>query len=523
MISARSLVLSALIVFPLLLFVGVAAVAIWQSGEYGWIWWLLPGCGVTALVVSRLWPPTPLADRAAHRLSEPHHWTPRDREAAQIVREYQKRVDSYSADELTDPQFYLRQVQSLALDLAQRYHPKAADPLERLTVPEVLAAVRLAVDDLERWMLSSVPGSRMLTIRHWQMLQSAPRWIQRLWDTTWAASILLNPASIVRYIASKWTWDPVTEQLQSELLAVVYLQFIRQVGFYLIEMNSGRLRGGADTYRATFGAEGRIAVGNRDRPSPLPVEAPSISIALVGQVSSGKSSLVNLLTGESQASVDILPETREVRRYRCELGDPPVTITLLDTPGYGESGASRQQVAQIHLALTAADAALLVMDAHSPAREADRLTLEQLHSIGASQPHLKPPSVVGVLTHVDLLPPPLEWSPPYHWRQPDGPKSQNLHDAVQYVTELFGRVLATVVPVCSVDRSDRTWGIAEELIPALIGTLDDARSVALLRAYEAHMDRDRWKLLAQQIARSGRQLLLTWIEERLSPQDLPSS
>jgi predicted GTPase len=515
MISTRSMVLAALIGLPVLLYAAVGGYAIWQSGSFGWVWWLMTGCGLAAWGVSRIWPARPTSSRTQHHLSAPQHWTPRDQDAAQVIRDYQLRVESHSAEELTDPQFYLRQVESLAMDLARLYHPQATDPLEQLTVPETLAAVRLAVDDMERWMLESVPGSRMLTIRQWQMLQSAPLWMQRISETAWAASILLNPANIARYFASKWSWDPVTEQLQSEVLAVVYLRFIRQVGYYLVEMNSGRLRGGADAYRSAFGTEQQKDL-HRDGRRPLEhVESPPITIALVGQVSSGKSSLINLLTGEAQAAVDVLPETSDVGRYQWTLGDPPVTLTLLDTPGYGESGASQQQVRQIHRALEASDAALLVMDAHSPAREADRQTLEQLQSMSRTRPHLKPPAIVGVLTHVDLLSPSLEWSPPYDWRTPGNPKARSLHDAVAYVSELFHGSLVQTVPVCSDSRSGRQWGAMEELLPALVELLDEVHSVALLRAYEMSLDQRRWKTLLRQVARSGRQLLEAWIDERL--------
>src|SRR5690606_25379354 len=191
-----------------------------------------------------------------------------------------------TAEQLTDPHFYLQQVQSLALELARLYHPKASDPLKHLRVPEVLAAVRLAVDDMEQWMLESVPGSHLLTIRHWQMLQSAPEWFDRLAETAWVASMLFNPANIARYIASKATWDPVAEQLQSEVLAVVYLRFIRQVGFYLVEMNSGRLRGGADAYRAAFGAAPEVTTDAIEKRPAGSLEVPPVTIALVGQVSS---------------------------------------------------------------------------------------------------------------------------------------------------------------------------------------------------------------------------------------------
>lgn len=513
MISARSIVLSTLLALPILIFAGVGAYAIWQNGSLYWVWWVMSVCGLAAWGLSCLWNSAPAAQVHRHQLSAARHWTPRDREAAEVVRKYQQAVDSHTAEELVDPHFYLQQVQALSTDLVKLYHPRAADPFDRLTVPELLAAVRLAVDDLERWMLESVPGSRMLTVHHWRMLPSVPGWLEKASQATWAASILLNPANIARYFASKWSWDPVAEQLQSELLSVVYLKFMRQVGFYLIEMNSGRLRGGADAYRSAF--DPRVKIHGVSRKSVDGDDLPPVTIALVGQVSSGKSSLINLLTGTAEAAVDILPETRSVQRFQATLGDPPITITLLDTPGYGESGATQQQLTQIQQALAGADAALLVMDAHSPAREADRQTLNNLKACYDAQRRLKPPPVVGVLTHVDLLPPPLEWSPPYDWRRPTVPKAQSLHDAVDYAETLFAGSLAGVVPVCADNRHDRTWGIAEELLPLMVEVLDDAHSVALLRAFESLMDRDRWKTLLKQMHRGGRQLLRTWIDERL--------
>ena len=170
------------------------------------------------------------------------------------------------------------------------------------------------------------------------------------------------------------------------------------MGFYLIEMNSGRLRGGADAYRRAFPQDG-ARQGTMDGPPPSSANAGSeqtpsvqpVTVALVGQVSSGKSSLVNALTGVEQAAVDILPETRNVARYEVRVGEPRVSVTLLDTPGYGEAGASADQLNQIRTALQESNAVLVVMDAHSPAREADRRTIHELKEWYQSNPRFKPP------------------------------------------------------------------------------------------------------------------------------------
>lgn len=515
MIARRSLVLLALTGLPILIYVVAGGVALWSSGSYRWIWWLMPACGLAAVLLSRVWKATPMAQQVQHQLPAASHWTPRDQKAAEQVRAYQEAVESHSPDDLVDPHFYVRQLQALAIDLARVYHPKSSDSLERLTVPEVLAALRLAIDDIEPWMLASVPGSRMLTIRHWRMLPSAPRWAERLSQATWAAAVLLNPLNITRYAVSRWTWGPVTGHVRSELLATLYLRFIRQAGFYLIEMYSGRLRGGADAYRVGLGAGPGPQPDLVVPPEGETVGPQEITVALIGQVSAGKSSLINLLVAGADAKVDVLPETRDVQRYRSVMGDPPLSLTLLDTPGYGEGGAPADQLRQIHRSLAAANAVVLVMDAHSPARHADHETYQRLRAVYAGQPKLKPPPVIGVLTHVDLLPPPLEWLPPYQWRVADRAKSGAIRGAVQHVTELFDPPLSAVVPVCSDNRPARAWGVTEELIPALVGVLDDARSVALLRAYEGRLDRQRYRTLLNQVAQAGEGLVRAWLEKRL--------
>ena len=100
-------------------------------------------------------------------------------------------------------------------------------------------------------------------------------------------------------------------------------------------------------------------------------------------------------------------------------------------------------------------------------------------------------------------------------------KEHAIHDAVDYVRELFGGSLATVVPVCSDLERQRAWGILEELMPALISVLNEAQSGALLRAYEQDLDRDGVKTLLKQLQRFGMEVVRGWIEERVLPSSEP--
>ena len=67
----------------------------------------------------------------------------------------------------------------------------------------------------------------------------------------------------------------------------------------------------------------------------------------------------------------------------------------------------------------------------------------------AGRPELKLPPIVGVLTHVDLLSPAMEWAPPYDWLHPQRPKEQQMRQAVQAALDQFSGRLSVVVPVCA--------------------------------------------------------------------------
>ncbi len=544
LVRPRTLVLLALLVLPVLVYAIVGTIAVWQMGWMIWLWWLVPVFWLMTWVVAKFWPASNAKETES--LGSPH-WTPRDAEAAEIVRGFQTEVENLTPEQLTDVHLYLNQAQALAEKLARHYHPGNSDPISSLTAAEILAAIRLVADDLETVVLKSVPGSRMLTVGQWKKLGNAPKWIRGATQAFWAASILVNPANLARYGASRITNDQVTGGIQNELLLTVYLKFIRQVGFYLIEMNSGRLRGGADVYRANFQA---VKTQPSSRPnssssatfdktenatnqhinandSANDVIADSLRIVLVGQTSAGKSSLIQQLTG---SAIEPVSATASVKVYELNLPDRQ-RLSLVDTPGYGDSGASPQQLKSIQTSMVNCHGVLLVLDSHSPARAADVKTLKKLNEHFKKNPRLKPPPVIAVLTHIDLLPPSLEWSPPYNLFEggpkkstaahatnlaetPHALKATQIRDSIAYNREVLGDSIVDATAVCLSEDPDRQWGVVENLLPMLLQHLAHSEAVSQVAAFEKALNRNRYTTIFNQATTSGKNLLRTWWEER---------
>jgi predicted GTPase len=298
------------------------------------------------------------------------------------------------------------------------------------------------------------------------------------------------------------------------------------MGIYLIELDSGRLRVGATAYREMLQRHGintellppgvvlpKLDQASRPKEKKDEKAAEDVSrvtLALVGQVKAGKSSLINGLLGEQRAVTDVLPATDDISRYELQPAGVNSRLVLLDTVGYGHSGPREDQLKMTRTAAQQSDVLLLVLHAKNPGRQADLTLLKGLTEWFASHPELKRPPIVAVMTHIDLLSPTLEWSPPYDWQKPRRPKEKQIREALLAVQEQLGPYLSGVIPVCV--AGGKVYGVEEWLLPAISKVLEEGRAVAMLRALRAEVDRNKVRKVFEQTLAAGQQLLLALLE-----------
>jgi predicted GTPase len=479
-----------------------------------WTWWPLAGALALGYGLALYWH----RQRRLLPLGEappPEHWTERDTLASQLIEDRIARTVKLNVNQLTDFEFYRQTTQDMAYELARFYHPSAQDPFSHLTAPEILAVAELVSHDLAELVNQYVPGGQRLSLGEWQQAQ---RWAKRLTDgyqlytnVSWAVSALINPlAAASRYVASQVGLTAPVQMLQQDLLLWFYRQYVRQLGTYLIELNSGRLRVGATRYRQLLAARLPLpADANGDVPNGVPA-VPQVTVTLLGQVKAGKSSVVNALLGERRARTDVLPTTSEVNRYELKSEGIPTKLVLQDTVGYGHAGPRADQLAATREAARQSDILLLVLHARNPARQADLTQLEDLEAFYQSRPDLKRTPLLTVLTHIDLLTPAMEWSPPYDWRHPVRPKEQNIQDAMAAVQKQLGVYAPVVVPVCAAEG--KVFGVAEELLPLIVERLDEAHGVGMLRCLMAEADTGSARVVLRQLVKAAKQLLPVALE-----------
>lgn len=499
-ISLRMSVLALLWVIPMLVYVAIGVVAMYQNG---WLWMValsLPVVWLVAWLVGKLWKPAKLniATRGP-LLQAPEFWTPRDAAAIAIVETYRAEAADVDRTAIADPARYQQDAEALAERLAEHYHGKQRQHVfEPVTMIEIFAVVHLAVEDLEDWMLQNIPGSDLATIRQLSQLPRLANALDGLQKVAYFASALFNPSKLLAYPLWRKS-GRVTIEIQNELIRGLYQRYLALIGYYLIEMYSGRLRGGAKQYRERFGAMANAvhaADGQLEQLSA--VSDVATTIAVMGQVKAGKSSLINALIGDALAPTGILPLTRRVQRYEYPIPGSSNIVTLLDTPGYDEADVTKKQLQEITTASEAADLLLLVMAANGSARQADLAMVKQLDQHYRDRPHLKPPVIVVVLTHIDLLRPVREWSPPYNWRNPHSLKEQSIAGAVDYIRELFGDRISGYACVHTGNTHASDSSVLDELVPQIVQHLGQGKAAAILKAFYKQLGSQRLQRLLKQ-------------------------
>jgi len=214
---------------------------------------------------------------------------------------------------------------------------------------------------------------------------------------------------------------------------------------------------------------------SRDDNKNLAAEIEPLRVAVIGQVSAGKSSVINALLGGIAAEVSALPTTDKATVYTCEVEDSEL-IHLVDLPGIdGRATTTKQLVKQI----ANSDVVLWVLKANQPARNLD---VELKHAVDLfyhkpENQHRKEPKILALVSQVDRLQPVDEWLPPHDLVNSQTPKATVIRDAVAYNQKLIHA--DAILPVSV--GGDKTHYHVDELRAILKSAYEDGVHTQLNR------------------------------------------
>lgn len=369
---------------------------------------------------------------------------------------------------LTEPIEDLGAAQDLAVSVietvARQFETTRRDCFDA-TLPEFLLFAEQVPGRYRRILKKHVPYVDAVSLyrpaqawRHRQTLQNAFKTGSVLWR---AQRFLTNPVHGV--ISEVWrsSQDYLGVSVSRELLLEMQKALFEVVAQVAVDLYSDNLR---LSDQELLEIQLQEIAGDRRR---LARPDSALRVAFVGQVSSGKSSLINELTGQDIAEVDALPTTDAPTIHEVVVGD--ADFRILDTPGLDGTGKVTQRVVA---EAVDADIVVWVLKANRPSREIDRSSLALFHQSFATEPERLAPPILFVATFVDQL--------ATDWPYPENSLPHEVRDLFEQACDAAARELGVKRPIPASSGAP-PWNIAS-VRRALIGLYADGLKTQRNRA-----------------------------------------
>jgi hypothetical protein len=336
--------------------------------------------------------------RLAPNLSPDPRWDAEEEEAWAKVTALAAATPPLGWDEAARAESLARETIIL---VARHFHPKEADPVAHVTLPEALLLGELVSRRLRRWVLengamaSRLPVSRVL----WAKRQldrygalAATAW--KIGEPLWRAlRFARNPPVAVAQEVSRALGGQATTLLGERLRRVATPELILLTGRTAIDLYAGHLRRSASELAALIREDAAAAEAE-----------PPPRVLLAGPENAGKSSLLNALAGATRAHVDEAPSRGPLREHLVETPGRPAFILAELPPAELE--------ARFLAEARRADMILWVSSAMEGERGAEQRALAALRGWAAGQKRRRVPPFLLAMTGCDRLGHPLSASAP---------------------------------------------------------------------------------------------------------------
>lgn len=397
----------------------------------------------------------------------------------------------------------LWQLGKVTLELvARQFHPGTEKPLLELTVPHALLIIERASRELRIEITAHIPLSHQLTLGDIARVQRWKAFASKLETAYRLGRAAFDPTSVIFTEFRREMGNRImgygAERVQSWLLQ----EYVRKVGYYAIELYSGRLLIETTNPTHTSTADSRKATREAERIAALAANPEPLRIVVLGRTNAGKSCLINALFGSLKAPVDELPDTTQsITPYRLER-EEQTTALIFDTPGCDSPQLSEKALKS---AVLSADLLLWVTAANRADRAGEHELLTKVRQWLNQQAHRRPPPLIVVMSHIDQLRPAREWRPPYDLSKPKAEKARNIVAAMAAVAEDLDVTCEDIVPVSLSD--ERRYNVEDALWAAILSHEEEAERARFIRCMESRKREENWSLIQKQLLNAGRLLL----------------
>lgn len=275
-------------------------------------------------------------------------------------------------------------------------------------------------------------------------------------------NLYLNPLKVISDLGREQATSTMTKGVVDDMQYAAKQALLDEVAAVAIDLYSGRFSIEDEALTASDVSE---ADEKRFASQLEPVR-----IVLVGQTSSGKSSLINALKQELVAEVDVLPSTDTSTVYNAFVDDNDVRVVDLQ----GLDGNAKIEALMLK-EMTQADVVLWVLKANQSARELDKQLKGKFDAFYDDPKNIsrKKPILVTIVNQVDRLKPVDEWQPPYDLDNPTSAKAKIIAQALEYNQTLLQPDIALPLAIAP----EKTQFGLDALRQTLLERIADANNV----------------------------------------------
>lgn len=248
------------------------------------------------------------------------------------------------------------------------------------------------------------------------------------------------PAAVAREIQNILL-GAATEQLKSGGEVLLKQLILEEVAAAAIDLHAGYLR-----FSEAEILDIELASHQTDQHHRAEDDL-ALRIMVLGQVSAGKTSLINALFDSELGETDLAPATPGLVTHEVDLDG--LAFSVVDTQGIDGSAATNELLLR---EMAQSDLLLWVVRANRPARDVDLILLEAFRQRMATTPARRVPPVIVAVTAVDRL------LPGWPWPENILPAEalEKLGAVVRRISDDLGET--QVLPVSSIEPR---WNMAE--------------------------------------------------------------
>ena len=494
----HSLILGSLFLLPILALIGFGLYFLWLQN------WLYYAIGAISACIAlfftltkwRSYQKKPLIIKPIEISPNPN-WSD---EALDAWAELESFTKSYpiKTDFVTNPNKILKLTNEILLLVASHFNAKSKYPILEFPIPYLLKLISLVCDDLQREVLDKIPGSHAIKIGDLLLAKEYYDKGIKIKSVYNVFNHLFNWPGAALGKARGLLMDGGFSLIREELMQRLLSAYISKLGYYAIQLYSGQI-----TLDDISPIEILSDITKKDVKKIQAYEQSlePLRILVLGQVSSGKSTLINKLFGEIRTAEGVLPTTSKITPFKLEREGLEVA-TILDSAGYG--GLEHEDApAILKKAWEEIDVVLIVCNASHAAREEDAKQLQKLrHEFQLHRKNRTLPVIIAVACQIDKLRPFREWLPPYNIQDPQSIKAQSIREVCEAISHDLTLPLDRIVPVCLAPEKP-TYNLDDGLIPLIHELLDDAQRARYLRCLVHKKDKSYWKEWRKQVINTG--------------------